>query len=172
MQARFACVQYGFEENANLVGAINILAAEHAALTCGGTALSGRPAKREPKRLRRSLLLFSAVGIAFLQVARTSRAFTAFERGFRGDHKIPRHLRPGRQSNATSNTCPFADLHWVRIGGRIQNVSPFRPLPDRPIYANVQSATSALRAKRFIGSCAPIEITTRLLDDQARLSRR
>ena len=61
-------MQYGFEDNANLVGAINILAAEHAALTCGGTALSGRPAKQEPKRLRRSLLLFSAVGIAFLQV--------------------------------------------------------------------------------------------------------
>ena len=47
-QARFACVECGFEENADLVGAINILAAGHAAMACGGTVLSGRPAKQEP----------------------------------------------------------------------------------------------------------------------------
>lgn len=47
-QARFACVECGFEENADLVGAINILAAGHAVLACGGAVLSGRPAKQEP----------------------------------------------------------------------------------------------------------------------------
>ena len=47
-QARFACVECGFEENADLVGAINILAAGHAVLACGGMAQSGRPAKQEP----------------------------------------------------------------------------------------------------------------------------
>lgn len=36
------------EENADLVGAINILAAGHAVLACGGMAQSGRPAKQEP----------------------------------------------------------------------------------------------------------------------------
>ena len=47
-QAKFACVECGFEENADLVGAINILAAGHAVLACGGMAQSGRPAKQEP----------------------------------------------------------------------------------------------------------------------------
>ena len=47
-QARFACVECGFEENADLVGAINILAAGHAVLACGGMVQSGRPAKQEP----------------------------------------------------------------------------------------------------------------------------
>ena len=47
-QARFACVECGFEENADLVGAINILAAGQAVLACGGMAQSDRPAKQEP----------------------------------------------------------------------------------------------------------------------------
>jgi len=47
-QARFACVECGYENNADLVGAINILAAGHAVLACGGLAQSGRPMKREP----------------------------------------------------------------------------------------------------------------------------
>ncbi len=47
-QARFACVECGFEENADLVGAINILAAGHAAMACGGKVLSDLPAKQEP----------------------------------------------------------------------------------------------------------------------------
>ena len=34
--------------DADLVGAINILAAGHAVLACGGMAQSGRPAKQEP----------------------------------------------------------------------------------------------------------------------------
>ena len=33
-QARFACVQYGYEENADFVGAINVLRAGHARLAC------------------------------------------------------------------------------------------------------------------------------------------
>ena len=47
-QARFACVDCGYENNADLVGAINVLAAGHAVLACGGMAQSGRPAKQEP----------------------------------------------------------------------------------------------------------------------------
>jgi len=33
-QARFECVECGFEENADLVGAINVLRAGHARLAC------------------------------------------------------------------------------------------------------------------------------------------
>ncbi len=47
-QAKFACVDCGYENNADLVGAINVLAAGHAVLACGGLAQSGRPAKQEP----------------------------------------------------------------------------------------------------------------------------
>ena len=44
-QVRFACVECGFEENADLVGAINVLAAGHAVLACGEPVQSGRSAK-------------------------------------------------------------------------------------------------------------------------------
>ena len=47
-QARFACVACGFEENADLVGAVNILAAGHAVIACGEPVRSGRSAKQEP----------------------------------------------------------------------------------------------------------------------------
>ncbi len=47
-QARFACVVCGYENNADVVGAINVLAAGHAVLACGGRVQSGRPAKQEP----------------------------------------------------------------------------------------------------------------------------
>ncbi len=47
-QAKFACVECGYENNADLVGAINILAAGHAVLACGGMVQSDRPAKQEP----------------------------------------------------------------------------------------------------------------------------
>jgi len=40
-QSRFACVECGFTENADLVGAMNILAAGHAVLACGEAVLSG-----------------------------------------------------------------------------------------------------------------------------------
>ena len=47
-QERFACVDCGFEENADYVGAMNILAAGHAALACGEPVQSGRSVKQEP----------------------------------------------------------------------------------------------------------------------------
>jgi len=47
-QVWFACVECGFEENADLVGAINILAAGHAVIACGEPVQSGRSAKQEP----------------------------------------------------------------------------------------------------------------------------
>ena len=47
-QALFACVECGYENNADLVGAINVLAAGHAVLACGELAQSGRSVKQEP----------------------------------------------------------------------------------------------------------------------------
>ena len=41
-QARFACVACGYKENADLVGALNILAAGHAVLACGATVHADR----------------------------------------------------------------------------------------------------------------------------------
>ena len=64
-QARFACVDCGYENNADLVGAINVLARGHRVLACGELAQSGRSVKQEPteaiKAPRRD-----AVGIAVL----------------------------------------------------------------------------------------------------------
>ena len=51
-QARFACVDCGYENNADLVGAINVLAAGHAVLACGGMAQSGRPRPKGIPSLR------------------------------------------------------------------------------------------------------------------------
>ena len=47
-QARFACIKCGHEANADHVGAINVLAAGHAAIACAGMVQSGRPSKQEP----------------------------------------------------------------------------------------------------------------------------
>ena len=47
-QAKFECVECGYAENADLVGAINILAAGHAVLACGVTVQQGRTVKHEP----------------------------------------------------------------------------------------------------------------------------
>jgi len=47
-QALFACVACGHEANADHVGALNILAAGHAVIACGGMAQSGHPSKQEP----------------------------------------------------------------------------------------------------------------------------
>ena len=47
-QAKFLCVNCGFEGNADLVGAINILARGHRVAACGETAQSGRSTKQEP----------------------------------------------------------------------------------------------------------------------------
>ena len=52
-QAQFACVKCEYKNHADLVDAINIVAAGHAVLACEGTAQSGRPMNRTPpKRLR------------------------------------------------------------------------------------------------------------------------
>ena len=47
-QARFACMDCSFEENADVVGAINILARGHRAAACGEPVQSGRSVKQEP----------------------------------------------------------------------------------------------------------------------------
>ena len=47
-QARFECIECGFEENADLVGAIYILARGHRVLACGESVQSGRSVKQEP----------------------------------------------------------------------------------------------------------------------------
>ena len=47
-QAQFACVECGHEANADLVGALNILAAVHAVIACGGMVQQGHPVKQEP----------------------------------------------------------------------------------------------------------------------------
>ena len=47
-QARFACVDCGFEANADVVGAINILERGHRLLACGEMAQSGHSVKQEP----------------------------------------------------------------------------------------------------------------------------
>ncbi|MFS8977473.1 transposase [Cupriavidus necator] len=47
-QARFTCVDCGFEENADVVGAINILARGHRVAACGEPVQSGRSVKQEP----------------------------------------------------------------------------------------------------------------------------
>ena len=47
-QAKFACVDCGFEANADYVGAINILERGHRLLACGESVRSGHSAKQEP----------------------------------------------------------------------------------------------------------------------------
>lgn len=55
-QAKFECVECGFEENADLVGAINILARGHRVLACGGMVQSGHPAKQEPTEATQAIV--------------------------------------------------------------------------------------------------------------------
>ena len=50
-QSQFVCVNCGYNENADLVGAINILRAGHAQLACGELVLLGRSMKQEPTSL-------------------------------------------------------------------------------------------------------------------------
>jgi putative transposase len=47
-QARFACVVCDYENHADVVGAINVLAAGHAVLACGGMVQQDHPVKQEP----------------------------------------------------------------------------------------------------------------------------
>lgn len=54
-QARFECIECGFEENADVVGAINILARGHRVLACGEPVQSGRSVKQEPTEASRAV---------------------------------------------------------------------------------------------------------------------
>jgi putative transposase len=47
-QAKFLCVDCGYENNADVVGAINVLARGHRVLACGEPVPSGRSMKQEP----------------------------------------------------------------------------------------------------------------------------
>ncbi|WP_431822620.1 RNA-guided endonuclease InsQ/TnpB family protein [Burkholderia sp. F1] len=47
-QARFACIECGLEENADVVGAINVLARGHRVAACGEPVQTGRSVKQEP----------------------------------------------------------------------------------------------------------------------------
>ena len=47
-QAKFECVDCGFEENADKVGAINVLARGHRVIACGEPVQSGHSMKQEP----------------------------------------------------------------------------------------------------------------------------
>jgi putative transposase len=50
MQAEFACVACGFHENADLVGAINVLRAGHARLACEVNGEVGRQQQEPSER--------------------------------------------------------------------------------------------------------------------------
>ena len=55
-QAKFACVACGYEENADVVGAINILARGHRVLACGERVQSGRSMKQEPTEVTQAAI--------------------------------------------------------------------------------------------------------------------
>lgn len=65
IQERFECVDCGFGENADVVGAVNILARGHRVAACGEPAQSGRSVRQEPTEATCSGLTpaMSAVGI-------------------------------------------------------------------------------------------------------------
>ena len=65
-QAQFKCVDCGFEEHADVVGAINILARGHRVLACGELAQLGYSGKQEPTEATQEGDLLSAVGIPVL----------------------------------------------------------------------------------------------------------
>ena len=55
-QALFLCVDCGYENNADVVGAINILERGHRLLACGESAQSGRSTKQEPTEATQAAL--------------------------------------------------------------------------------------------------------------------
>ncbi|WP_197471698.1 RNA-guided endonuclease InsQ/TnpB family protein, partial [Methylomonas koyamae] len=65
-QARFECVECGFEENADLVGAINVLRAGHARLACAETSPAGWGVGPRTHRSDSCDYRLSAVGILVL----------------------------------------------------------------------------------------------------------
>lgn len=64
-QAKFLCVDCGYENHADVVGAINILERGYRLLACGESAQSGRSMKQEPTEAARKSSR-SAVGIPVL----------------------------------------------------------------------------------------------------------
>ncbi|AQR64283.1 transposase [Aquaspirillum sp. LM1] len=56
VQTKFACVECAYEENADLVGAINILARGHRVLACGESVQSGRSVKQEPTEATQAIV--------------------------------------------------------------------------------------------------------------------
>ncbi|MBP4059795.1 zinc ribbon domain-containing protein, partial [Aeromonas sp. Prich7-2] len=54
-QSQFKCAACGYEANADVNSARNILAAGHAVLACGGVVQSGRPMKQEPGTARAAI---------------------------------------------------------------------------------------------------------------------
>ena len=55
-QAKFVCVDCGYENHADVVGAINILARGHRVLACGESVQSGRSMKQEPTEATQAVL--------------------------------------------------------------------------------------------------------------------
>jgi putative transposase len=64
-QAKFLCGDCGYENHADVVGAINVLERGYRLLACGESALSGRSMKQEPTVATRKSSR-SAVGIPVL----------------------------------------------------------------------------------------------------------
>ena len=58
-QAQFRCVGCGYENNADVVGAINVLERGYRLLACGESAQSGRSAKQEPTEATRAAFAFA-----------------------------------------------------------------------------------------------------------------
>ncbi len=56
-QTLFACIACQYENNADHVGAINVLERGQRLFACGGTALSGHPAKQEPNEATQAVLV-------------------------------------------------------------------------------------------------------------------
>ena len=55
-QSQFACVKCDYKNNADIVGAMNILRAGHARLACGETVQSGRSMNQEPTEAAHALV--------------------------------------------------------------------------------------------------------------------
>lgn len=55
-QARFACVECGHTNNADVIGAINVLRAGHARLACGEPVQSGHSVKQEPTEATKGIV--------------------------------------------------------------------------------------------------------------------
>ena len=56
-QAKFECVECGYENNADVVGAINILERGHRLLACGELAQSGLSVNQEPAEVTQVLVV-------------------------------------------------------------------------------------------------------------------